>query len=191
MGGKSSYQKDLEKQQADTNQQFLNIAKTQTEQGNQELAQRKQLRQPFIDQQTAFASGDRKAIINAASPAFSQINAASQQNRSNIQNNVTGAERDFLLNENDRDKTNSTYSYIAQLFGGAPQNLAALGSENAQVGLAQGNAGMSAFGQSANLGNNLIQQENQRRQATLGFVGNLFGVAGSLAGGGLFGKKGG
>jgi hypothetical protein len=186
MSGKSNRQKQLEQQQDKTTSDLLSIAKTQQTQGTQELAQRNELRQPFIDQQKALASGNMNAIRTAASPVFGQIEAEAQAQANQVRNTLTGASRDFALAEVNRGKTSSIYDFIRKAYLQAPANLAALGTENAGVGqgLLQGATGALSGG--INAMSNQQQLEAQRRAQSLGLVSNLFNFAGMAAGG--FGK---
>lgn len=183
MSGKSNRQKQLEAQQDQTTSQLLNIAKSQQEQGQKELQQRNELRQPFIQQQQAIAGGDMGTIRSTVAPALGTIENEAQQQAAQVRNNLTGASRDYALSQVQRQKTSSIYDFIRKAYNQAPANLAALGSENAGVaqGLLSGSTG--SYAGAANNVSNQQQLEAQRRSQTLGLVSNLFSFAGMAAGG--------
>lgn len=183
MGGKSSTTKALEKQQLETNASVTAIAKQQADLSAKNLQQRDSLRAPLIQQQTAFASGDRNAVIGAGAPIFGAIDQKARADSAQIDSTVGGAERDFLKSQVSRDRTNQIYQFMSSVFQSAPQNLAALASEDASLGQNQAGTGLNAFNSSSNIANNLMQLEAQRRAQTLGFLGSLAGLGGQVAGG--------
>lgn len=182
MGGKNSYQKKLESQQMDTNAAMLDIAKQQQVQSTKQLEQRDKLREPVINQQLDFASGDPTRIRTAAAVPLAQFGQQTMANKANIRQNITGADRDFLMAEESRSGTDRVRQFFSSLITGAPTTLAQLGAEDGALGQNQAGTSLSGFVNSANLTGNLQQQEANRRAQTLSFIGQLFGTAGTLVG---------
>lgn len=196
----SGRNKDAENGQMAAAQQQASIAQQQLALGQQysglastELARRTALEQPAIQFNSALASGDRGALLSAAALPISNITHAAEAAKAAAYNNApAGAARDFALTQIDRGKSDNVAQFINQAFLGSHDALSKFGAEALQSGLQQEGAGLrgteggeQSTAGSAQTYNTIQQQAAQRKASTMNLIGQLAGIGGGIATGGL------
>lgn len=181
--GAINSQNQIASQQEATMQQYLQLAQSQ-------FQENKTLQAPAINYLQgiigASGSGNYSNVLNAAGLPISQISQAGQESQANIMNQVApGAARDYALASNARQTPTSEAQAVSSIYTSAFPTLAGLGTQAAQLGLGQSQAGISSGNSAANTYGQVAQEQNQAKASTLGFFGSLAGGAGEALSGGF------
>ncbi len=127
------------------------------------------------------STGDPYAIARAVAPADQQITAATTGARNNILNNApAGGEKNLALEQASVNQGAQTGSVASQGYLNSFNSLAQLAGSGIGLGNSAAGTAISGLG-SANQGfGNVVNQGNQQKGATLGALGSLAGVGGTL-----------
>jgi hypothetical protein len=189
--------KDTEKQSQALEQQQVALGQQQAKQGQewmdfskQRIARSDVLQQPLIDFYSGIAKGGPQTMT-AAAPLLGQISDSAKKTQENIYNTVpAGAARDVAMAQQEIAKGQQIGGTINSTYQTALQQLGALGTGQAQLGLQEAGAGftgagqgLQAFGQGQEALQNIMTAQNQRKATTMSFFGSLVGAAGTAAGG--------
>lgn len=189
MGGNNDKQGDAN--EFSPAQASTNIINTEASSGkslvdfaNKSFAKRSELQDPYIKQQQSIASGNMGDVTAAMSLPLGTFQQQKAATKEQIMNTMPpGAARDYALAEAERKNTSSTYDFMRAATLQAPKNLAEIGQQEGQFGLAQGGLGFSGLHSALSGANSQLsgkmQADAQQQSSTLGFIGSL---AGRLAG---------
>lgn len=185
-----SYQSNLQNQQFNQalEKQLVDFAMQRYQRGDI-------LQQPLINKLTQLSSGDPNAVISAAGPEIGQIARAGQSASANVFNRIApGAARDVALSQIPMQQYSQTAGYLNNIINSAPQQLAELGTGQYSLasgatgqGIGAGGASTQAGSAAGNTAGQVWQEQQQMKQQTLGFLGSIAGLGGSLLTGGLTG----
>ena len=175
-------QTQLGQQQVGLEQQYANLAQ-------QQLNTATTLDQPLVNFNNSILGGNQQALIAAAGPQLGNIATQTQSSEANIMNTVpAGAGRDYALAQAQLGEGSQNAGLLNQLYTGALQSNAALGSQALGAGLSEQGATLSAasgatsaYGASNQAYGNIQQVQAQKKAATMGFLGSLAGGAGSCS----------
>jgi hypothetical protein len=186
-GGNQAQQSSsaLANTEANIAQQYLNMSQGQ-------LAYGQQLEQPLVNFYQGIASGNQNNLMTAAAPEIANITGQSRAAQANIWNTVpAGAGRDFALAQAQQNQAGQTASTLNQTYNQALTGLAQLGTAQQGVGLQEAGAGIGGISGAQSAYGNIMQTQAQAKSSALGFLGSIFGAAGSAAGGFDLGGGGG
>jgi len=167
----------LAKTQANTGQQFVNLAQ-------QQLANSSTLEQPLINFYSQIASNNPGASLTAASPLVGQISQNTQQSEQNIMNNVpVGAGQDAASAQARIQQGQQTAQTLNQTYTGALSGLAQIGAAQAGVGLSEAGAGLSGMSGAQSAYGTQEQAQATEKAGLMSSIGSIVGgVGGGLAG---------
>ena len=142
------------------------------------------LQEPLIKRATALSSGDPAAVLQAAAPLITPLTKGYGAAKENIFSAIApGGARESALAGLEREKATGIAGALGGAAWEAPKELAGLGAGLQAFSLQELGAGLSS-GQLAQQGySNVMQAESAKKAATMGFLGDLVGAAGGMAGG--------
>ena len=156
----------------------------------QEFARAAELEQPQIDLLRAIISGDREQIARLLSLPLAEIARQYQVAREGIFRNVPpGAGREYALAQLEREYPAAVSQQVRQLWTQAFPELAGIGTQARQTSLALLGGGMRAQEAAASHLYDLLELAARRRGSTLGILGSLAQLIGSLVGLGAIGGR--
>jgi hypothetical protein len=180
---------------------FLPLGKEDTAAGKGIMQQGIDLLQPAIKHYTDLASGDRGAMTAAAAPALSEISKQYQLAGERSFDQARGVGQEFTQSQLGMAKAGQVAGAMSEAYTssfdkltGLGTTVSGLGNQYANLGLQETGAGLSAgqlaeqdFAGAAQTQQSMMQAQAAKKQATMGFLGNIVGAAGSMATGGLSG----
>jgi hypothetical protein len=149
--------------------------------------------QPATDFYSGITSGDQSKITAAAAPIFTKIADESSAARERIYSEVPrGAGQDFALAQVEQHKANTAAGAVGNVFQGAFDKLAGIGEGMGQFSLQELGAALrggegasqSLFGAGQTRGQ-VMQAQAAKKQATMGFLGDVVKAGGSMASAGI------
>lgn len=183
MGGKGAVSTD-EAQHAQAG--LANQLTTLLNQQGGESQQLFNLAFPGMEQSTQFfqslASGSPSAIASAIAPAAQQVTQATTGAKQNImQSAPAGGERNLALEQADVARGAQIGSLASQGFTGAFNALASIGGHGVQLGQGAASTAIGAGQAAGQQWQNIIQQNNASKGASLGAIGQGAGSAADIA----------
>jgi hypothetical protein len=170
--------------QANAANQLSSVASTAEQNQQQQYAQSQALEAPLVAQETALASGNRTAAVNAAMPTISTLSQGYNAALSQIQDTLPpGAARDQAVAQLQRQEYTGIAGAQASAVQQAPQVLAQLGAGDAGLSVQELGAALSGYTSSANAQGQVAAEGNAQKANQLSFFGQLAGAAGSAASG--------
>jgi len=136
----------------------------------------------------ALASGDPAQIFRAVAPAVQQIQQSTAATKQQIRQDMPrGGQENLALSEADISKTAQIGNLFQRAYTGAFPALASMGTTG--IGLASNEVAnaISAFSGAATTYANVAEQQAQGKGAQKGFMGELAGAGGQIAGSALMG----
>ena len=154
--------------------QQLGVASQAGQQQQQLYGQAMTAIQPYLQQQSALAGGNRQAALAAAMPVISQISGGYQGAKQQIMNSLPpGAARDTALAQLETQKATGIGTAQANMVQQAPQNLAALGGTLGGMSLQELGAQLSGLSGGAQTNYQAGQMAAAQQQSMLQFFGGL------------------
>lgn len=148
------------------------------------------LTQPAIDFYTSLVSGDQKAMNLALAPIKTQTADFYKQARENVMNTAPrGAGQEFALAQLPITAASTEASSLYPLVSGGFDKLANIGSGYGSFSLAELGGGLRAGEGAGQTYGNVMNAQAQKKAATMGFLGDLAGAAGSMGASALMPKK--
>lgn len=163
-------------------------SEAQIKASNDRIAKMDAISAPTIDWYTKLASGDPNSINTALSVPLANLRKSQTATESQIFDSVPeGPLRDFMSMSAKRDANANVANLKNQAVVGAYDKLPGLAAPEGQIALQQLGAG-SRFGEAAvSTNQGLMDQAQKRKAATLGMVGQMAALGGSIATGGMSG----
>lgn len=144
------------------------------------------LQQPLITKEQALAWGDAESALRAAMPQITQISQGYKQAKDSIFATIPpGASRDAALANLNAQASNAPAAVMGTQVASAPEVLANVGSGLGAFSLQELGAGLSGYQGASTTQSNVVNQQNQAKGNTLGFLGSLAGAGGYAAGSAL------
>ena len=180
MGASKAYKEAQASTQALT-QQLAGLTSQMTGLGGQTTQRGIGLMEPFITQQNMLASGQPGAVMSAASSLLGPIARNYAQARQNIFNEIApGAARESELARIQREQAAANSAALSGAAWQAPQNLASLGGQLANLGVTQVGTGLSAAYPSMVGSQSIMQEATRQGASTIGAIGDIARLAGSV-----------
>ena len=177
-------QTDLAKQQAQTGQEYLGLAKG-------EQARRLEYQQPSVDFYKKLTGTDPTARMTAVAPALADQAKAARSAQGAIMEGPRGVGRDYALSQLPVQQYQQGADYLNKAYMGAFPALAGLGTEAGSTGLQMTGAGLRGSEAAGNTNQGVMQAQSQQKAAQLGMIGSIAGLGASAVTGGFGGGKGG
>jgi hypothetical protein len=134
------------------------------------------------------ASGNPAEIFKLISPATSQISQQSATAANQIkQNTPRGGAQNLALAQNDITKASQIGNLATSAYTSAFPALAQIGGSGIGLSTGQANTAISGLNAASSSNQALASQQNAAKASTMGFLGSLAGVGGSLGGAALSG----
>jgi hypothetical protein len=181
MGGPAS---NTENQQSALATQQGQITEQEFQASQANLAKQNTLEQPDINFLQSVTSGNKNSLIEALGPQLTNLSTAKAATAAQIDDSVgPGAARDIAQATNIQSANTNVANLENTTATGALDKLANIGAGFGATGLSEVGAALSgASGESSTL-SSVANEQNQGKDATLGFLGSLTGQLGSgLAG---------
>ncbi len=154
-------------------------------QGQSAIDKMNQYQNPLIQYLKGQMTNQSNRVASNAVP-IGQIAQGGQQARENILDSVpAGAGRDFALAGVKRDQAAQTSGLLNSTYLAAPGGLAALGSQQGQLGTALTGQGGGLLGGASTTYGNVAQQQAQANQGWMNALMGVAGIAGKVATGGV------
>ena len=164
-------------------QQQLSLAEQESQQSQDQYQQMQKLEQPYINQQSALATGSPSAALAASMPQISQISGGFNAAKEQIGDTVApGAARDTALANLQTQKATAIGNTEASAVAAAPQNLANVGAGLGAFSLQQLGASLSGFGGASSADTSAASMQMQQSEAKWAPVLSLASTAGGAAG---------
>lgn len=172
-------QTDLAKQQAQTGQEYLGLAKG-------EQARRLEYQQPSVDFYKKLTGADPTARMTAVAPALADQAKAARGAQGAIMEGPRGVGRDYALSQLPVQQYQQGADYLNKAYMGAFPALAGLGTEAGSTGLQMTGAGLRGTEGAAGTNKGIMDTQQQQKASQLNMIGSIAGgIGGGLAGGGL------
>ena len=153
------------------------------------FGQMENLLQPAINFNTAMASGDTSKMVQAAGPQLANIAQQKQQAQESIYSSTPrGAGQDFALAQLPMQSGMATAQTMNQAANAAPTNLANIGAGLGSMSTQELGAASNLYQGAASSQNDVMQAQAAKKQATMGFLGQMAGIGGGMASKALFGS---
>jgi hypothetical protein len=179
--GPSSTETAAENEQIAVSQEQLATANQQSVLQSQNAAAALKLQQPAIDQETALATGDPKAVLAAAMPTISTLSAQFSAAQEAIENQIPpGPARDAALANLQTSKASTQAGTEAQLVQNAPGVLANIGSGLGAFSLQELGASLSGLSGANTSAGGIASEENASQANKVGLLSSVVGAAGKV-----------
>ena len=127
------------------------------------------------------ASGNPQAIYQAIAPAATQVSAASDAAKKNIEATMPrGGEKLLAMEQADIAKSSQIGNLITQSYTSSFPALANLGGQGVGLSINQMSNAIAALGGASNTYGNVAQEQSAGKAATMGFLGSLAGAGGEI-----------
>ena len=183
----SGRDKAAEKRNADIAQSQYDMMKQQTAAYNQRLTQADAYRQPAVDWAKGVVSDPVKNMAAAQGGLFSVDQGLKAGIQSIMDSVPEGAGRDYALANIRGTAAVQRQQQAYDSFMQALNMLNGFGQADTQTAFNQLGAGMRSGEAGVSTNQALMQAAAQRQAAMFGLIGQLGGIAGNIATGGLFG----
>ncbi len=165
-----------------TNEQ-LGIMREQNNLQRQNYEKSQELLKPSIDRYQAIASGDRSARLSAVAPQIGEIDRGYQATKDSIFDSISpGPARDYALAQMERGRNTAKTGFMNEAVQSSYDKLANIASGLGSFSLSELGASLRGGEGAASSNQATMQNEAQRKQAQMGFFGDLAKTAGGVAG---------
>jgi hypothetical protein len=127
------------------------------------------------------AKGDPNSIYKAIAPAATQVSAASDAAKKNINDTMPrGGEKLLAMEQADIAKSSQIGNLLTQSYTSSFPALANLGGQGVGLSVNQMSNAIAALGGASNTYGNVAQEQSAGKAATMGFLGSLAGAGGEV-----------